>query len=104
MIARWRLRRIARRRLREMLPRDSHERTRSPARVCSGVLRLHGQGGSDPREPVGCCCTYGDCRERFTQEECASEGEFQGWTYTWHNGECSAQDVYPAPDYVPSSR
>ena len=56
------------------------------------------------REPVGCCCTYGDCRERFTQEECAREGEFEGWTYTWHTGECSAQDVYPAPDYVPSSR
>jgi hypothetical protein len=56
------------------------------------------------RQPVGCCCTYGDCRERFTQEECASEGEFEGWTYTRHTGECSAQDVYPAPDYVPSSR
>jgi len=56
-----------------------------------------------PPAPVGCCCTYGDCRERFTQEQCASEGEFQGWTYTWHTGECGAQDVYPAPDYVPSS-
>ena len=33
------------------------------------------------REPVRCCCTHGDCRERFTQKECASEGEFQGWTY-----------------------
>ena len=56
------------------------------------------------REPVGCCCTYGDCRERYTHEECASEGEFQGWTYTWHTGDCSAQDVYPASDHGPSSR
>jgi len=53
---------------------------------------------------VGCCCTYGDCRERFTQHECVSEGQFQGWTYTWHAGECGADDVYPAPDYAPRSR
>ena len=57
-----------------------------------------------PAEPAGCCCTYGDCRERFAQEACASEGEFQGWTYTWHAGECTAQDVSPAPDYPPSGR
>ena len=56
------------------------------------------------QEPVGCCCTYGDCRERFTHEDCASEGQFQGWTHTWHTGECGDQDVYPAPDWVPSNR
>jgi len=57
-----------------------------------------------PEEPAGCCCSYGDCREQFTQEACAREGEFQGWTYTWHAGECTSQDVYPAPDHPLSSR
>jgi len=49
-------------------------------------------------EPEGCCCTYGDCRERFTQEACVSEGEFQGWTYAWHAGPCTERDTYPASD------
>ena len=47
---------------------------------------------------VGCCCTYGDCRERFTEHECASEGNFQGWTYTWHAGPCTENNTYPAVD------
>jgi len=48
--------------------------------------------------PVGCCCAYGDCRERFTQEQCVNEGEFQGWTYAWHAGPCTDGDTYPARD------
>jgi len=55
-------------------------------------------------EPVGCCCAYGNCRKALTEPECAKAGQFQGWTYTWHAGECTAQDVYPAPDYQPSRR
>ena len=57
-----------------------------------------------PDEPAGCCCAFGDCREQFTQEACARGGEFQGWTYTWHAGECTTYDVYPAPDHPLSSR
>jgi len=49
-------------------------------------------------EPVGCCCAYGDCRERLTQEECASVANFQGWTYAWHAGPCTETDGYPASD------
>ena len=45
-----------------------------------------------PEEPVGCCCAYGDCRDRFTGEQCASEGDFQGWTYAWHAGPCTETD------------
>ena len=74
-------------------------RTRSVARVCDGLRGLHRQVAP---EPTGCCCSYGERRERFTQETCASEGEFQGWRYTWHAGECTERDTYPAPDYVPS--
>ena len=48
------------------------------------------------REPVGCCCTYGDCREKLTQRQCVSEAEFQEWTYTWHAGPCTKSDA-PAP-------
>jgi len=55
-------------------------------------------------EPGGCCCAYGDCRKALTQPECVKQAEFQGWTYTWHAGECTDQDVYPAPDYLPSNR
>ena len=42
--------------------------------------------------PVGCCCTYADCRQNFTQHACVEEAEFQGWTYGWHPGACTAQD------------
>ena len=48
--------------------------------------------------PVGCCCAYGDCRERLTQEQCVKEGEFQGWTYAWHAGPCTDGDRHPARD------
>jgi hypothetical protein len=48
--------------------------------------------------PLGCCCTFGDCRERFTQETCVSEAEFQGWTYTWRAGPCTKEDASPASD------
>jgi hypothetical protein len=34
--------------------------------------------------PRGCCCTYANCRADLSQPECAKEGEFQGWTSTWH--------------------
>jgi hypothetical protein len=54
--------------------------------------------------PVGCCCTFGDCRKDFTQNDCVREGEFQGWTYTWHPGACDANDRYPAPDVPPPAR
>jgi hypothetical protein len=54
--------------------------------------------------PVGCCCTFGDCRKDFTQSECAKEGEFQGWTYTWHPGPCTVADTHPAPDLPPTKR
>jgi hypothetical protein len=54
--------------------------------------------------PVGCCCTFGDCRTNFTHENCVKEGEFQGWTFTWHPGACTASDTYPAPDVKPSAR
>jgi len=57
-----------------------------------------------PREPAGCCCSYGDCRQGFTQDACVSEAEFQGWTYTWHAGECTVQDAYPAADPLPLAR
>jgi hypothetical protein len=50
---------------------------------------------------VGCCCTYGDCRKDFTQSDCAKEGEFQGWTFTWHPGACTANETYPAPNVKP---
>ena len=62
------------------------------------------RGKTASTEPVGCCCAYGDCRKALTQPECVKAAQFQGWTYTWHAGECTAQDVYPAPDYPPSSR
>ena len=50
------------------------------------------------QDPVGCCCTYGDCREQFTQQDCVGEAEFQQWTYTWHAGRCTKNDTFPAPD------
>ena len=151
VLARWRLRRIAKRGLREMLRRDDMRPGARPLEVsedsgdmnpdlslsCSLLRRVAGPppsgwrqrrgsrwGAAAPvvaaasvlfasaagcsattvklastsQDPVGCCCTYGDCRERFTQENCASEGEFQGWTYTWHAGACNKSDTYPAPD------
>ena len=54
--------------------------------------------------PVGCCCSYGDCREAFTQRDCDKEADWQGWTSTWHVGKCTAQDVHPAPDYPQPKR
>jgi hypothetical protein len=106
VIARWRLRRIVKRRVREMLRRGSRWPAAAPAVAAASVLFAAAVGCSattvrmaaTSREPVGCCCTYGDCRERFTQEECASGGEFQGWTYTWHAGACTKSDTYPASD------
>jgi hypothetical protein len=53
------------------------------------------QSGS---EETGCCCAYENCRPAFTQESCAKQGDFQGWTYTWHPGACTDADTYPAPD------
>ena len=44
-------------------------------------------------EPVGCCCSYGNCREGLTPSDCATIGEFQGWTYTWHAGPCTTTDT-----------
>lgn len=64
----------------------------------AGCAAMNARQAATPREPTACCCTYGSCRERFTQEECASEGEFQGWTYTWHAGPCTENDTYPASD------
>ena len=55
-------------------------------------------------EPEGCCCAYGDCRPALTQPACERNAEFQGWTYTWHAGECTEHDLYPAVDYPTSSR
>jgi len=40
----------------------------------------------------GCCCTYGECRESRTQQDCASQGECNGWTYDWHPETCTAAD------------
>jgi hypothetical protein len=71
------------------------------AATCSAST---GRMAEVPEEPAGCCCAYGDCREEFTQEACARKGEFQGWTYTWHAGECATYDVYPALDHPLSSR
>ena len=67
VIARWRLRRIARRRLREV-PREIPMKARvlllAFAVGCSAsTVRV----AETAREPVGCCCSYGDCRERFTR-------------------------------------
>jgi hypothetical protein len=69
--------------------------------VLAGAV-LAGCSSATPRPgttgPVGCCCTFGDCRKDFTEAECAKEGQFQGWTFTWHPGACTANDTYPAPD------
>jgi hypothetical protein len=48
--------------------------------------------------PIGCCCTYAICRADLSQPECSKEGQFQGWTSTWHPGACTEHDTYPAPD------
>ena len=52
-------------------------------------------------DPVGCCCTFGDCRANFTQTDCVQEAEFQGWTYRWHAGACTRDDKAPVLETVP---
>lgn len=71
-----------------------------PLAFAAGGSLSTARSAATPTEPVGCCSTYGDCRERFTQEACVNEGEFQGWTSTWHAAECTPQDVSPAPDLI----
>jgi hypothetical protein len=64
----------------------------------AGCSAMSTHQATQPQAPIGCCCTYGDCREKFTQQNCVSEGEFQGWTYAWHPGPCTKDDTYPARD------
>jgi hypothetical protein len=66
---------------------------------CSTVSARHEAGG-----PVGCCCTFGNCRADLTRDNCAEEGQFQGWAFTWHPGACTSDDTHPAPDYPPAKR
>ena len=53
-------------------------------------------------DPVGCCCGYYRCTPSFTQAGCASDAQFGGWTYTWHEGACTSTDHYPATDRYPA--
>jgi len=54
-----------------------------------------------PTGPVGCCCGRTRCAADYTQPQCASVAQFQGWTYTWHEGACGANDHAPATDIPP---
>ena len=54
-----------------------------------------------PRGPVGCCCGYSRCAPAYSQPDCASVAQYEGWTYTWHEGACTASDHAPAPDVAP---
>jgi len=54
-----------------------------------------------PRGPLGCCCTYTRCAAEYLQPDCASVAQYEGWTYTWHQGACNASDHAPAPDVAP---
>lgn len=47
-------------------------------------------------EPTGCCCSLGTCRGDLSETDCVSEAQFQGWTYKWHPGACTAADT-PLP-------
>jgi hypothetical protein len=67
---------------------------------CSSMRSDRHAPGSDV---VGCCCAYDNCAESLTNGGCARRAEFQGWTYTWHQGPCTDADTYPAPDH-PANR
>jgi hypothetical protein len=54
--------------------------------------------------PPGCCCSYYNCRSDYGQDECARNGEFQGWTYSWHEGACTDADRHPSQDTPASPR
>ncbi len=58
---------------------------------CTGTL-----ADRSPNEPTGCCCASDNCRPALSQEACSREAQFQGWTYTWHPGDCTASDTFPA--------
>jgi hypothetical protein len=62
---------------------------------CSSIGTHSPAAGS---ESTGCCCAYDNCRDAFTQDACAKQGDFQGWTYAWHAGPCTVADHYPATD------
>jgi hypothetical protein len=51
--------------------------------------------------PVGCCCARTRCAADYTQPDCASVAQFEGWTYNWHEGACTASDHAPATDITP---
>lgn len=55
-----------------------------------------------PPEPAGCCCSYHRCTPGYTQRACVADAEFEGWTYTWHEGTCGETDRFPAPDIAPA--
>jgi len=70
--------------------------------LAGAVLAGCSTGRARPAKgPIGCCCTYGNCRADLTEEHCAKEGQFQGWTFTWHPGACTSNDTYPAPERPP---
>jgi hypothetical protein len=52
---------------------------------------------------TGCCCALDNCRSGYSQSECVANAQFQGWTYTWHDGGCNSLDRYPASDAPPTS-
>jgi hypothetical protein len=61
-----------------------------------GCSTAASKGQPSENQPTGCCCSLGTCRADFTQADCVSEAEFQGWAYKWHPGPCAASDT-PLP-------
>ncbi len=73
------------------------------------VLVAIASAGCGPRRgasatSTGCCCAFDNCRSGYSQPECVANAQFQGWTYTWHDGACTSSDRFPAPDAPMPSR
>jgi hypothetical protein len=57
-----------------------------------------------PGTATGCCCAFDNCLAGYSQPDCVANAQFQGWTYTWHEGACTSSDRFPAPDAPTPSR